>query len=81
MLTTLRKLGNSQGVIIPKPLLQQVGLQDGVLMSVENGAVVLRPLPAAPREGWASACQALAQAEEAPAWPDLGTEQDQDLKW
>ena len=30
MLTTIRKMGNSQGVLIPKPLLQQVGLADEV---------------------------------------------------
>ncbi|MGH8531504.1 MAG: AbrB/MazE/SpoVT family DNA-binding domain-containing protein, partial [Gammaproteobacteria bacterium] len=28
MKTTIRRMGNSQGVIIPKPLLAQIGLED-----------------------------------------------------
>ena len=58
MLTTLRKLGNSHGVIIPKPLLAQVGLTDRAEMKIENGAVVLRPIQRTPREGWAEASRA-----------------------
>ena len=53
MLTTLRKLGNSQGVIIPKPLLAQVGMTGEAEMKVENGAIVLRPAKRTPRVGWA----------------------------
>ncbi len=38
MITTpLRKLGNSQGVLIPKPVLAQVGMTDHAELSVENG--------------------------------------------
>jgi antitoxin component of MazEF toxin-antitoxin module len=36
MLTTIRKMGNSQGVLIPKPLLQQLGLTDQAEMLVEG---------------------------------------------
>ena len=42
MKTTIRKLGNSQGVLIPKPLLAQVGLVGEAEMRVEDGALVLR---------------------------------------
>lgn len=49
MLTTLHKLGNSWGVIIPKPVLAQVGMPGQVEMKVENGAIVLRPVGQAPR--------------------------------
>ena len=60
MLTTLRKLGNSHGVIIPKPLLAQVGMTGEAEMKVENGAIVLRPAKRTPREGWAKASRVLA---------------------
>jgi len=80
--TTLRKLGNSLGVIIPKPLLAQVGMTDGAEMKVENGAIVLRPLKGAPREGWAEASRAIAvAADESLAWPEFGNEGDAALRW
>jgi len=43
MRTTIRKIGNSQGVLIPKPMLAETGLEVDVDISVENGAIVLRP--------------------------------------
>jgi antitoxin MazE len=82
MITTpLRKLGNSQGVIIPKPLLAQVGLTDHAEMSVENGAIVLRPATRPAREGWAEASRAIAAADEGLAWPEVGNEGDEALRW
>lgn len=83
MLTTLRKLGNSHGVIIPKPLLAQVGMTDEAEIKVENGAIVLRPAKRMPREGWAEASRAIAaEAEETQlVWPEFSNEGDSDLRW
>ena len=82
MLTNLRKLGNSHGVIIPKPLLAQVGMTGEAEISVENGAIVLRPTVRTPREGWAEASRALAvDAEEGLAWPEFGNAADATLRW
>ena len=82
MLTVLRKLGNSQGVIIPKPLLAQVGMIGAAEMKVENGAIVLRPTKRTPREGWSEASRALAAgAEEGMAWPEFANEGDNKLRW
>ena len=82
MLTTLRKLGNSRGVIIPKPLLAQVGMTDDAVMKVEDGAIVLRPAKRTPREGWAEASRAVAaDAEEGLAWPEFANEDDKALRW
>ena len=82
MLTTLRKLGNSQGVIIPKPLLAQVGLTAEADMQVENGAIVLRPARRSPREGWAAASQAIAAIEDdALVWSEFANEGDEALRW
>ena len=41
---SIRQIGNSQGVVIPKPLLGQLGLdaKAGVEMTIEDGALVLR---------------------------------------
>lgn len=82
MLTKLRKLGNSHGVIIPKPLLAQIGLTGEAEMKVENGAIVLRPARRTPREGWAEASRAVAaSADEGLAWPEFANEADAALRW
>lgn len=82
MITTIRRLGNSQGILIPKPLLQQVGLVDRAELRVEGDALVLRRPKAAPREGWAEASRELAAAgDDALVLPEFANEDDAELKW
>ncbi len=82
MLTTIRKMGNSQGVLIPKPLLQQVGLADQAEMRVEGDALVLRRPKTAPRTGWAEASRRLAEAgDDALVLPEFANEEDAELQW
>jgi antitoxin component of MazEF toxin-antitoxin module len=47
MKTAIRKMENSHGSIIPKPLLAEVGAKanDQVDMGVENGKIVIAPMP------------------------------------
>lgn len=54
MKTRLIRIGNSRGVRLAKPLLDQAGLEDEVEIRVEPGAVVITPA-ATPRAGWAAA--------------------------
>ncbi len=82
MLTTIRRLGNLQGILIPKPLLQQVGLVDHAEMRVEGDALVLRRPKVAPRTGWAEECRALAATgDDALVLPEFANEGDAELKW
>lgn len=81
IVTPLRRIGNSLGVIIPKPLLAQVGMADEASIDVENGAIVLRPVKRSPREGWSQASRAIAQAGESAAWPEFANEGDAELRW
>ncbi|MBX3673730.1 MAG: AbrB/MazE/SpoVT family DNA-binding domain-containing protein [Burkholderiales bacterium] len=82
MKVAIRRLGNSQGVIIPKPILAQVGLVAEAEMRVEKGAIVLEKPAAAPRAGWAEASQRLArQEDDALVWPEFENEADKDIKW
>ncbi|HWU18852.1 MAG TPA: AbrB/MazE/SpoVT family DNA-binding domain-containing protein [Devosia sp.] len=64
MQSTLKKIGNSVGIVIPKPLLSEIGAQAGdkIDISVENGQIVVKLLPVNPREGWAEAAAAIAAA-------------------
>jgi antitoxin MazE len=83
MHVTIRQIGNSQGVVIPKPLLAQVGLDNGEAeMTIEDGALVLRK-PAKPaRAGWAEAAQKIAErGDDALVMGEFGNESDAELVW
>jgi antitoxin MazE len=82
MKTTIRKMGNSRGIIIPKPLLAQVGLEGEAEMAVENDAIVLRKPQRKAREGWAEASKTLAASgDDALVWPEFGNQADAELAW
>jgi antitoxin MazE len=69
-------------VIIPKPVLAQVGLEDEAEMSVEGGAIVLRRPRDGVRAGWAEASKAIAAgSDDALVWPEFGNAQDSELVW
>jgi antitoxin MazE len=82
MITTIRRLGNSQGILIPKPILKQLGLVDEAEMVVEGNTLVLRKPKAAPRAGWAESARELAaNGDDALVWPEFPNEGDEDLVW
>ena len=54
MHTKLIKVGNSQGIRLPKAIIEQAGLEKDLDLSVENGAVIIRPERSV-RKGWAKA--------------------------
>jgi antitoxin MazE len=82
MKTAIRRMGNSQGVLIPKPILAQLGLEDEVEMEVENDAIVLRRPQKKPREGWAEASKAVAAAEDdSLVMGEFGNSDDAELVW
>lgn len=82
MKAIIRKMGNSQGIIIPKPLLDQLGLEGVAEMTVENDALVLRPPRHAVRIGWAEAAEALAEGgDDTLAWPEFANDDDSAFRW
>jgi antitoxin MazE len=77
----LRPIGNSQGIVIPKPLLSQIGLEAEVEMTVEDGAIVLRR-PRSVRAGWADAARALAQAgDDTLVMGEFSNDEDAEQVW
>ena len=54
------KIGNSQGLRIPKPILDQTGIADDVEIEVEKNQIIIRPVKNA-REGWDAAFKDMAQ--------------------
>jgi antitoxin MazE len=82
MLTTIRRLGNSRGILIPKPLLKQAGLEDQAEILVEGNTLIVRRPKPAPRAGWAEASKKLAASgDDKLVWPEFANEADVDLKW
>lgn len=84
MEVAIRSIGNSKGVVLPKPLLAQVGLSDQATaeMVVENGAIVLRKPAKSPRAGWSDAAAALAaKGGDALLMGEFGNLEDAELPW
>ena len=82
MQVSIRTMGNSKGVLIPKPILEQTGLLDVADLQVNNGVIEIRPVKRNPREGWAADSQRIAQArDDALVWPEFGNADDKDLQW
>lgn len=48
------RIGNSQGIRIPKPILEQTGLGDEVELEVVANQIIIRSAQL-PRTGWAAA--------------------------
>jgi antitoxin MazE len=51
MKVSLIKIGNSQGIRIPKTLIEQCGFEGEIELEVKEGALMLRPAKPS-REGW-----------------------------
>jgi antitoxin MazE len=60
MKSKIVKIGNSQGIRIPKPLIAQVGIERDVEISVEENRLVISPADR-PRSGWSEAFQRMAE--------------------
>lgn len=82
MRTTLRKVGNSRGVLIPAALLAECQIEGAVDLTVEGGRLVIAPVKA-PRAGWAEAAAQIATQEEDEAlWPvSFAEEEGEGWEW
>jgi len=60
MKTRIIQIGNSQGVRIPKILLEQSGLSDEVDLKMNNGEIVIKPAKKN-RAGWEEAFRKMAE--------------------
>ena len=86
MQTSLRKMGNSTGMIIPKAILDELGLASGakVDLRVENGTVIAEPVRRKVREGWEESARIIGAeplTEEERAWLDMPNEFDEEWEW
>lgn len=82
MQISIRPFGNSRGIVIPKTLLNQLGLEDEAELTIEQDALVIRKPTKPVREGWAEAAKALAQTNgDKLVMGEFANDEDKDLKW
>lgn len=58
MKARLVQIGNSRGIRLPKPLIEEAGLSDEVELRVRQGAILILPARV-PRAGWTDAARKL----------------------
>jgi antitoxin MazE len=79
----IRKMGNSSAIIIPKPLLTEVGLKvgDSVELTIEDGRIVIEALKR-PRAGWAEDARRITEAgDDGLVLGEFGNDGDEELAW
>ncbi len=75
------RIGNSQGVRIPKPVLEQCGFRESVEMEVRDGRLVISPSEA-PRKGWNEAFREMAEAgDDTPLLEEVPASEWDDEEW
>lgn len=82
MEVAVRKMGNSRGVLIPKPILAQVGLEGTADLQVRNGVIEIRAIHRDLRANWAADARRLAElGGDVLVWPELSNIGDEKLVW
>jgi antitoxin MazE len=88
-MTELIKIGNSQGIRIPKPIIEQAKLSNKKLeFKIIDDGLLITPIKQ-PREGWKNTVEeALAQydsqsliSQEDKEWLETPISTDDDLEW
>ena len=65
------RIGNSRGVRIPKPFIEQASLRDEVEVAAEGNSLIIRAA-ARPRTGWETAFRAMAERGDDRLLDDIG---------
>lgn len=77
MRTTLRKIGNSRGILIPAALLAQCGIQDEIELRLDGTRLVIEAVPPS-RAGWFDGYQA---DDDADIWNELPAADTGEWEW
>jgi antitoxin MazE len=88
MLTTMRQIGNSRGVLIPAAFLASCQIEDQVDMQLQDGQIVIKPVKRVLRAGWfeqaaalPAQVTALQEHKDAQAWSDAPLADDSEWVW
>lgn len=80
--TRIVRIGNSQGIRVPRPLIEQAQLPEEVELHAEPGRLVVRAARG-PRDGWADAARAMRERGEDGLLdaPTVTTFDDEEWTW
>jgi antitoxin MazE len=83
MQTSLRKMGNSIGMIVPRAVLAEIGATTGAKLDlrVEDGRIIASPVVTNVRRGWAEDAAAIANNDDAAEWRAVLNEADAEWEW
>ncbi len=76
MISKLIKIGNSQGVMIPKSLIEEVGLRGSIDIKAENNTIIIKPVERTIREGWGEIFKRMAVVKDDNLLLDLDNQFD-----
>jgi len=63
MKASIIKIGNSRGLRLPKPIIEQCGFKKEVELEVRDNALIIRPVKQ-PRSNWAEIFKAMAERKD-----------------
>jgi antitoxin MazE len=78
--TRIVKIGNSQGLRIPKTLLEQSGINSEVEIEVQANYLIIRPVEQV-RKGWKQAFIEMAEKGDDVLLDDINTTEWDDTEW
>lgn len=79
MIVKIRKIGNSQGVLIPKSLLTQCAIEENAIVEVKDHKIVISPVAHEKRKGWAAAFATMAKnGDDSGEFPDVFEDENLD---
>ena len=87
MLTSVRQIGNSRGVLIPAAFLASCQIEDQVDLQLQDGQIVIKPVKRKLRVGWfdqttpASEAVLAQEQTEAQDWGDASIADDSEWVW
>ena len=79
MKTTVRNIGNSKGIILPKSILTQCDIENDVTIEVKNSHIIIAASPIPRRKGWEKAFKEMAEnGDDALVMPDVFNDENTD---
>lgn len=78
MKTSIRKIGNSKGILIPAALINSCNIQEEVEMRVENHRIIIEAISPVPRQNWFNDYDA---SKDENAWKDIIETQAEQADW
>lgn len=78
--TSIRRIGNSKGVILPATILQEIGATENLSLTVQDGRIVLEPVREL-RKGWFDNAAGASATQEELEWEVAPLADDSEWQW